>query len=196
MQEYFELASVIIASVGGAGVIILGLSSWLGKVWASRLMTSEKQKYAKELEEFKVGLVAKSQADIERLKADVEIFKTKELDSFKDKINIYRSAIDMISEALADLDYFDRHGWHEEKVNESKHEFNLNRLKNRGYMAMLSSPIVVKNFDSLVDEIFSAYNKEKEYCWETIRDLSIPIIDSLREDIALSEGEVRYSGNR
>jgi hypothetical protein len=196
MQEYFELASVIIASVGGAGAIIFGLSDWLGKVWATRLMASEKQKYAKDFESFKTEITAKAQIELERIKADVEIFKTKEIDGFKDKVNIYKQAIDMLSEALADLDYFHQNGWDDLKVKESKRDFNVIRLKNRGYMSMLSPPEIVYNFDALVDEIFAVYNKEKEYSWVAIRELSEPVIDSLRADIELSEGLIRYQGDR
>jgi len=194
--EYLKLASVIITSVGSAGVIILGLSNWLGKVWASRLMEAEKQKYAKELESFKSEISLNAQREIEALKAGIDIFKTKEIDGFKDKINIYRQAMDIISEALADLDLYRDKEIDNVKMKESFHRFNVARLKNRAHMAMLSPPEIVQNFDMLIDEIIALYNNEKAYCWDTIRDISNPIIDALRKDIDLSEGEIRYVGNR
>ena len=195
-MEYFKLAFAIISSIGGAGLIILGLSNWLGKIWAARLMEAEKQKYAKDLETFKSEISLNAQKEIEKLKADVEIFKTKEIESFKDKINIYRQAMDTISEALADLDLYRNKELDEEAKKKSFHKFNVSRLKNRAYMAMLSSPEIVQSFDTLIDEIISIYNSEKEYCWVTIRNISIPIIDTLRKDIAMSEGEIRYVGER
>ncbi len=39
-----------IAGAGGASVIILGLSAWLGKVWADRILQAQKDSFAKELE--------------------------------------------------------------------------------------------------------------------------------------------------
>ncbi|GAA67931.1 hypothetical protein P20429_2050 [Pseudoalteromonas sp. BSi20429] len=159
-------------------------------------MEAEKQKYAKDLETFKSEISLNAQKEIEKLKADVEIFKTKEIESFKDKINIYRQAMDIISEALADLDLYRNKELDEEAKKKSFHKFNVSRLKNRAYMAMLSSPEIVQSFDTLIDEIISIYNSEKEYCWVTIRNISIPIIDTLRKDIAMSEGEIRYVGER
>ena len=63
-------------------------------------------------------------------------------------------------------------------------------------MAMLSPPEIINHFDEMIDEIISVYNKEKNYCWETIREKYNPIIDALRTDIDLSEGEIRYIGTR
>lgn len=43
----------IITGAGGTTIIIFGFSTWLGKVWASRILEKEKFQYAKELEEIK-----------------------------------------------------------------------------------------------------------------------------------------------
>jgi hypothetical protein len=39
----------MLAGAGGASVIIIGLSTWLGKVWAGRILEKEKSIFAKEL---------------------------------------------------------------------------------------------------------------------------------------------------
>ena len=192
MQEQIEVASIIIGTVGSAGAIIFGLSNWLGKVWANRLMESEKQKYAQDLELLKAEISLKSQTEIERLKAEVEIFKTKELDAFKDRLTIYRQATDVISEALADLDLFRDNLIDIKGKQESLNRFNLARIKNRCHMSLICSPKVVQNFDVLIDEILDIYGGDKPYCWITLRDISNPLIDSLREELALSEGKIRY----
>ena len=49
-ENIYEIAFILLSSVGGAALIIGGLSSWLGKVWANRILESEKTKYAKELD--------------------------------------------------------------------------------------------------------------------------------------------------
>lgn len=56
MKEIFGIASAIIASVGGAGVIIIGLSSWFGKVWANRILENQKKEYQREIESYKCQL--------------------------------------------------------------------------------------------------------------------------------------------
>ena len=41
-MQWFELAGAILFSVGSAGAILFALSSWLGKVWASRILERER----------------------------------------------------------------------------------------------------------------------------------------------------------
>jgi len=61
IEDIFKVAAAVIISTGGAGAILFGLSSWLGKVWANRILENEKAKHRVELEEFKAQL---SQANI------------------------------------------------------------------------------------------------------------------------------------
>ncbi|WP_029655001.1 hypothetical protein [Marinobacter daepoensis] len=46
----FQVVAAALGAVGGAAVIILGLSSWLGKVWANRILEQDRFKYSQELE--------------------------------------------------------------------------------------------------------------------------------------------------
>ncbi len=59
-SEIYQLTYSIIGSVGCASVIILGLSSWLGKVWANRILEEEKSNYAKDLEIIKAQVQRES----------------------------------------------------------------------------------------------------------------------------------------
>lgn len=56
MDNFFELIGKFVAAVGGAGVIIIGVSSWISKLWAKWFMEKEKQKFSKEIEEYKHDL--------------------------------------------------------------------------------------------------------------------------------------------
>lgn len=51
--QIFEIAGAIILSVGGAGAVLLGLSSYVGKIWAQRILAQDRQKYETELEALK-----------------------------------------------------------------------------------------------------------------------------------------------
>ncbi|TKF87595.1 hypothetical protein FCV67_26055, partial [Vibrio sp. F13] len=53
-ESIFKISTGFLASVGSAGVIIFGLSSWLGKVWAQRILDEERHKLAEDLEATKV----------------------------------------------------------------------------------------------------------------------------------------------
>jgi len=61
MASVFEISAAILASIGGAAVIMLGLSSWLGKVWANRILEQDRLKYASELENLRNQLRLDSQ---------------------------------------------------------------------------------------------------------------------------------------
>ncbi len=51
--EIWSVVAALLASLGGGGAIILGLSNWLGNIWANRLMEREKTEHLKEIEEIK-----------------------------------------------------------------------------------------------------------------------------------------------
>jgi hypothetical protein len=55
-SDVWHVALAVLASLGGGGAIVFGLSSWLGKVWATRLLESERAKYAEELERLRSNL--------------------------------------------------------------------------------------------------------------------------------------------
>lgn len=41
-KTLFEIAGAALAAIGSAGVLLFALSSWLGKVWASRILEKER----------------------------------------------------------------------------------------------------------------------------------------------------------
>ena len=52
-ENIVNIISWIVISVGGAGVVILGISHWIGKIWANKFVEKHKGKYEKELEHYK-----------------------------------------------------------------------------------------------------------------------------------------------
>jgi len=75
LSELFEVAVSVLASVGSGGAIVLGLSSWLGKVWAERLMEKEKAHYQKELEDFKAQLSREGERTAQTLREKLSLYK-------------------------------------------------------------------------------------------------------------------------
>ena len=43
-------ALAVIVSLGGGGLLVLGMSTWLGKVWANRILESDRLRFNQELE--------------------------------------------------------------------------------------------------------------------------------------------------
>lgn len=58
ISDAFMIAGAVIGSVGGAALIIGGLSTFLGKVWANRILEQDKLKYTAELEQIRNQLTA------------------------------------------------------------------------------------------------------------------------------------------
>jgi hypothetical protein len=46
IKDAFELGTAIVTSLGGGGLLVFGLSGYLGRVWADRALEIEKHKYA------------------------------------------------------------------------------------------------------------------------------------------------------
>ena len=49
-DEILQIAILILASFGGGAVIVVGLSSWLGNLWVSRILQGERSKFEVQLE--------------------------------------------------------------------------------------------------------------------------------------------------
>jgi hypothetical protein len=82
MNEIWEIAGAIIASLGGGALIIGAFSTWLGKVWAARILESDRAKYQTEIELIKSDLnkkihehnVAVSRIDAHRAEAIQQLY--------------------------------------------------------------------------------------------------------------------------
>ncbi len=61
IEDIFMISGAILGSVGGAAAIIFAFSTWLGHVWANRILEKDKLKYSTELEKIKTQLQNESQ---------------------------------------------------------------------------------------------------------------------------------------
>ncbi len=73
ISSIFELSAAILASVGGAGIIVVCFSSWLGKVWATRLMDSERHENQKKLAEITEEIKRLNNVELENIKSTLEL---------------------------------------------------------------------------------------------------------------------------
>lgn len=100
MNQIFEVAGAILMSLGGGSVIVFGLSSWLGKVWANRILENEKKAHQLEIENYKSQL-AKSLEQVKSLNDKAlhisKIQYDKEFEIYQD---IWEKSHDCIVEAL------------------------------------------------------------------------------------------------
>ncbi len=78
-SDVVKIVASILASIGGAGFIIIALSSWLGKVWANRLLEADRDVHAQKLESLRADLAQRNQEVMETARAGY----TKELESHR-----------------------------------------------------------------------------------------------------------------
>src|SRR5262245_33897367 len=108
----FEVVTATLMAIGSAGILLFALSSWLGKVWASRILEKERTELA--------------------------IFKETVLKERNDKILTYRAVVDVVARILADLDKWHSGHLTPEKGKDSFHEFNEQRMRVYGYLGMVA----------------------------------------------------------
>lgn len=78
--DVFMVITAVFGSVGGAAVLLLGCASWLGKIWASRILEKDRAKYSREME---------------KLRSDYG----KELEFYKSQLEVSEKALSRYSES-------------------------------------------------------------------------------------------------
>src|ERR1700726_78143 len=96
ISELFSVAGAALLSLGGAGVVLVGLSSWLGKVWASRILEREKAELSKSIEATKAELTrsiehekAVMAAFHEEHKTEIQELSSQRLDALNRRHDVY-----------------------------------------------------------------------------------------------------------
>ncbi|WP_024593464.1 MULTISPECIES: hypothetical protein [unclassified Pseudoalteromonas] len=93
IDDIFKISGAIIASVGGSALLIAGFSTWLGKVWANRILEKDKLKYTSELEAIKSEL----QRESERQKVTFSLY-------FEGQFKLYNELWIALSELQNEVD--------------------------------------------------------------------------------------------
>ena len=73
--EVLKIVAGVIAALGGGGAIVAWLSSWLGKVWADRLMIKETAKFREDLERLTKQLERKNYVSKVRFDAEFAMYQ-------------------------------------------------------------------------------------------------------------------------
>lgn len=89
--DVWELTSAIFLSLGGAAVLLAGLSTWIGKLWLKRILSREDFDRTKELESIKAQ-VAEA---IERSKAALAAVQARESAELQHRTHVSRAQFDL-----------------------------------------------------------------------------------------------------
>lgn len=199
----FKLAFAILGSISSAGIIVFALSSWLGKVWATRLMANEKFEHDKTLTKLQsdferdnqkllADIKHQQEQSIEVVKLDLNIFKEKHLKGFNDKLQVYRLMIDIIAEVLGDFDSFTTTG--KPFPQERFDALNRARIRMYGYIGMIAPQSVMDAQDQLIDYLLQVAHGRKVYEWLTVREYGLVLINEIRKDIGIDINPITYNG--
>ena len=180
MDEIFKLAAAIITSLGGAALILAAFSSWLGGIWAKRMLQNERAKHSETLEE---------------LKKELDLLKQKELTRHFDKLAIYKDVVHIVSELLRELEAVASSN--QPSVSpEVKHSFALNRNKAYGYIALVSNQSVMDSYNDMIDFFIPVIYENESATWEDMRAKADSMLNAMRTDLEIQDGQVIYRGSR
>ena len=130
---------------------------------------------------------------MEEISTGWEIFRNRFLRTHQDKTAIYRIAVDIIASILANLDRANELS--EVQTQAVVHEFNRDRIRLYGYMAMLAPQYVMDRQDALIDYLVAVTPGTEIYDWLRVRDLALNWLNAVRQDVGLDTTQIVYSGN-
>ncbi|MFC5708056.1 hypothetical protein [Aeromonas eucrenophila] len=195
MSEYLSIGATVIASLGGSGAIILGMSNYLGKIWASRLMATEKANHEQKLEQLRIKLQKENQLHLAELNHELEIYKQTHIREHNDKLAIYRATVDLVAIMLAKVEMIVlRHK--KELSPEEQEQFETERLKIYGYLAMIAPQDVMDANDAFIDKLLAIVFDGDTASWEEIRHKALSLTNAMRRDIGIDKSDVMYNGIR
>jgi hypothetical protein len=195
VTDAIEISAAILASLGGGAIVLIACSSWLGKLWAERIMERERADYAKELEKLRSELNREVETDLELWKKKLDVSATTTLREVSDKLAIYRATVDLVAEVLGDFDRVFTDGGQIPDLPARLDRFNRQRIKAYGYMAMLAPQSVMDAFDNLADHLLLIANGEQPYVWTEVRNRSIALLNEIRKDVGLDKRPIEYRGS-
>ena len=171
--EAFEIAQAVLLSLGGGALIIFACSSYLGKIWAKRILQNEKQAHDKELSEFKVKL---------------EALTAKSALNYQQKIELYKVVSNPLIELVA---LITKEGLTQEHVN----EFDRQRLYITTQLALFAPKNVFDAFSDIVDYMYNSL-ENNDYSFDEFRIKALAYLSEMRKDIGIYTDDISYSGNR
>lgn len=193
--DVLGVGAAVIVSLGGAGALVVGLSGWLGKIWAERLMERERARHEQDLERLRAQLSQTVTAETARLTTALELQKAKLGGAHSDKLAIYRSVVDIVASTLAD---FAREGdvaLTPAQKQERAIVFYRDRLRAYGYLAMLAPQDVMDAYDNTVDYIGMCIAEEREFEWAELRRRALAMINAIRHDLGIDVTAIAYRGD-
>jgi hypothetical protein len=187
--DIFKFVGVALFSATSGGALVIGMASWLGKVWAQRILQNEsfalKEKLAATQTQFDLS--------IKMAERELDLLKDAHSRVHNDKIAIYRGVVDLVAKVLATLDALDR--LPRAEALKQYDNFNEQRIRLYGYMAMFAPQAVMDTQDKLMDHLLQISHGQAKYDWAHVRSLALALINAVRRDVGIDKSDIVYNGN-
>lgn len=164
MDGIWSTAAAVLISLSGGGAIAYWFADKIAKVWADRAL--------------------------EKLRVDLQIASTKDLQRHSDKVLIYRACIDLVAEVVGDFDRCILEGRPVGSIDRVD-AFNRQRIRLYAYLGMYSSQQVMERFDALTMYLGASAFGKQPYAWEHMRKLALELLNAMRADVG-TEGRIEY----
>lgn len=171
----FEIAGAILLSLGTGGVIVLALSSWLGKVWAERLMAKE---------------TARHNHELEQLRSSLQIQANQSAQIYKQKIDLYKEVGAPLIELLVKTQNIGS------ITIDSMQEFEKRRLNTSALLAMFAPAAVFDEYNTTIDYIYNCAEGKETWSFAEFRTRALKFLSLIRSDIGLYNDKLSYNGSR
>jgi hypothetical protein len=186
MSGFSQVLTTVLVSFSGGGILVLALSSWLGKVWAERLMQSEAAKHEGRLKELEAKL-KQQVSDFEmRLQSELQL----KSDVTRQKIAVYRRITSPILDLVVDAHHS------QQFTVERLISFERKRLDATAQLAMLAPAEVFHEYNALIDYLWDVTENQRDFDFREFRDRGLVLLSKVRNDIGVHVDPVAYIGNR
>ncbi|WP_299775907.1 hypothetical protein [uncultured Pseudoteredinibacter sp.] len=180
IDEIFKIAIAVIASIGGSAILLAAFSSWLGSLWAKRMLQNERAKHSEVLE---------------GIKKELDILKQKEITRHFDKLAIYKDVVHLISEILRELEAVGTEK--QDKISpEVEHAFALSRNKAYGYLSLVSTQDVMDKYNDMIDFFIPIMYEGQSASWIDMRSKADALLNAMRLDLGIRDSSIIYQGAR
>lgn len=185
-MNFWNSLGQLITVMGGATIIATSFTAWFSKHLANRNLEKIKFKFQSSLEEQK----AQNTQEITRLNNDLAILREKTLATHRDKIELYRTVIEPLIDFINQIEC-------EQNISQDKLvEFNHQRLRLHSQLVLFAPQAVLDAYDHLVDYIFDSLERKVGYNWSEVRGRGLSLLNKMRTDIGIAQGDILYQGKR
>jgi len=192
MQQIWQIAGAVIAAFGGSALILVACSTFLGRVWAARILEQDRAKYAREIE----GLRSEAGQELARLTTQLDTLKHTELRIHSDKLVSYRAAIDVVADIVRILEKHHFGQLAPLEVGPALERFYKARLQLYGYLGILAPQSVMDAQDVLMEFLFDVIEGKRTGDWAEMRVRALELINEIRKDVGIDKTPIEYRGAR